>query len=88
MVYGKMTRRAFVRGVGAAVAAPYVITSNALGGAERPAAAVGGHGERDRIIELLDRHGGNRSLVARQLGVSRTTLWRRMKQLGISSRSA
>ncbi len=39
MVNGRITRRGFVRGVGAALAAPYVITSNALGGAEKPAAS-------------------------------------------------
>ncbi len=39
--------------------------------------------ERRRIIELLRNHRGNRSEVARLLGISRTTLWRRMKQHGI-----
>ena len=48
-----LTRRAFVRGAGVAAAAPYAITSTALGGEGRPAASeriavgfigVGGHG--------------------------------------------
>jgi len=42
---------------------------------------------RERIIDLLGRHRGNRSEVARLLGISRTTLWRRMKQHDISERS-
>jgi PAS domain S-box-containing protein len=40
--------------------------------------------ERRRITELLQSHRGNRSEVARLLGISRTTLWRRMKQHGIA----
>jgi propionate catabolism operon transcriptional regulator len=35
------------------------------------------------IREALDRHGGNRQLAARSLGISRATLWRRMDQLGL-----
>jgi len=52
----KVTRRSFLRGAGAAVAAPYVITTAALGAAGRPAASeritmgtigVGGRGGGD-----------------------------------------
>jgi hypothetical protein len=39
MAHRRITRRAFVRGAGAALAAPYVITSTALGAAGRPAAS-------------------------------------------------
>ena len=35
--------------------------------------------ERAEIERLLDRHQGNLVLVARELGISRTTLWRRLK---------
>jgi len=38
---------------------------------------------KQRITDLLQTHGGNRGEVARILGISRTTLWRRMKDLGI-----
>jgi PAS domain S-box-containing protein len=38
---------------------------------------------KQRILQLLQTHGGNRGEVARVLGISRTTLWRRMKDLGI-----
>jgi transcriptional regulator with PAS, ATPase and Fis domain len=39
--------------------------------------------EHDRILYALKLHGGNRNDVAEELGLSKTTLWRRMKQYGI-----
>jgi len=44
-----------------------------------------GNLEADRIREALVRSGGNRTEAAARLGVSRVTLWRRMKQLGIGA---
>ncbi len=41
--------------------------------------------EADRIRETLARFGWNRTEAAARLGVSRVTLWRRMKQLGIGA---
>jgi transcriptional regulator with PAS, ATPase and Fis domain len=35
------------------------------------------------ILSILDRYNGNRSAVARELGVSRTTLYRRMRELEV-----
>jgi len=43
------------------------------------------HLEADRIRESLVRSGWNRTEAAARLGVSRVTLWRRMKQLGIGA---
>lgn len=40
--------------------------------------------EADRIRFLLEKHHGKRALVADELGISTTTLWRRMKRFGIS----
>lgn len=37
----------------------------------------------DALIQLLDRYQWNRTAVARALNIGRTTLWRRMKALGI-----
>ncbi len=37
------------------------------------------------ITELLERHDGNRTKVARELGVDRTTLWRWMKKFDLLS---
>ncbi|MBQ9033450.1 MAG: sigma 54-interacting transcriptional regulator [Lachnospiraceae bacterium] len=39
--------------------------------------------EAVRIAELLKKHGGNREKVAAELGISKTTLWRRIKKYGI-----
>ncbi|MDX1578916.1 MAG: sigma-54 dependent transcriptional regulator, partial [Gemmatimonadota bacterium] len=41
--------------------------------------------ERAQILAALDSAGGVRTRAAELLGMSRTTLWRRMKALGISS---
>jgi len=38
--------------------------------------------ERSRIQAALDRHDGNRTRAARELGMDRTTLWRKMKRYG------
>ncbi|MEN3028895.1 MAG: sigma 54-interacting transcriptional regulator [Aquificaceae bacterium] len=39
--------------------------------------------EKRRIREVLEQAGGNRSLAARMLGMHRTTLWRKLRELGI-----
>lgn len=39
--------------------------------------------EARRILQVLERVGGNRERAARILGVSRVTLWRRMRDLGL-----
>ncbi len=40
--------------------------------------------EAQRLIEALKRNGGSRSLTAKELGISTTTLWRRMMKHGIT----
>jgi transcriptional regulator with PAS, ATPase and Fis domain len=40
--------------------------------------------ERDHIQRVLSRHHGNSTAAARQLGISRTTLWRKLKEYGIT----
>jgi len=35
------------------------------------------------IVEALDRNGGNRLATARELGIHKTTLWRKMRRLGL-----
>jgi transcriptional regulator of acetoin/glycerol metabolism len=37
------------------------------------------------LQEALRRHGWNRAAVARELGIHKTTLWRKIKQFGLSS---
>ncbi|WP_147590627.1 helix-turn-helix domain-containing protein, partial [Enterocloster asparagiformis] len=39
--------------------------------------------ERDEILLALRQCGGSRTQAARFLGVSRSTLWRKMQALGI-----
>ena len=39
--------------------------------------------ERDHIQKVLARHRGNATNAARQLGISRTTLWRKLRQYGL-----
>ncbi len=40
--------------------------------------------EREHILSVLERHDGNRSAAARALGIGRNTLWRRLKEYGVS----
>ncbi len=40
-------------------------------------------GERQRIVETLQAHQWRRADAARALGMSRTTLWRKMRELGL-----
>ena len=40
--------------------------------------------ERHYILDTLRRHGGDRQAAARELGMHRTTLWRKMKKLAIA----
>lgn len=42
--------------------------------------------EAEELLALLKEHGGSRSKAAKALGISTTTLWRRMKKYGITDR--
>jgi PAS domain S-box-containing protein len=53
-----------------------------LMGATAPAPSASG-GPADDLRAVLDAHGWNRREVSRTLGISRTTLWRRMKDYGL-----
>jgi transcriptional regulator with PAS, ATPase and Fis domain len=50
-----------------------------------PPAAV--DGEAARIVRALERSAGSRERAAKILGISRVTLWRRMKALGLEPRA-
>jgi transcriptional regulator with GAF, ATPase, and Fis domain len=67
----------------AAIAAPA-----AAGAAPSPSRASRAAGdtagaERERLLRSLEAHRWNRAGAARALGISRTTLWRRMVELGL-----
>ncbi len=47
--------------------------------AEEPA----GRGEREHLLAVLRKHGWNRSKAAGELGIDRTTLWRKIKKFGL-----
>ena len=64
-------------------AAGETITSTALGLAEDRAARPPIRGDREEIEGLLRQYDGSVSSVARQLGLSRQALYRRMERLGI-----
>jgi PAS domain S-box-containing protein len=55
-----------------------------LGGALASAKPMVEQQEKDKLVELLARHDWNQTAAARELGVDRTTLWRRLKRLGVS----
>lgn len=40
--------------------------------------------EKERIISILAKHKGNRMSTAKELGISRVTLWKRLKEYGIN----
>ena len=54
------------------------------GGVVAPAPAAGPL-DRDRAVAALDACGWNRAEAARRLGVSRVTLWKRLKAWGLAS---
>ncbi len=43
--------------------------------------------ETQQIRAALERNGNNRALTAAELGIHKTTLWRKMKKLGLSNQS-
>ena len=40
--------------------------------------------ERAILIEALERHGGNRAATARELGIHRSTLWRKIREYDLT----
>lgn len=58
--------------------ADVVVGSAASVPCSRPSAS-----EREVILEALRRHSGNRNSVSAELGMHRSTLWRKLKTLGI-----
>jgi len=55
----------------------------ALAAAPQPLEEVREEAERDYIRSVLQLTNGNRVRAARLLGISRKTLWKKMKHLGL-----
>ena len=59
------------------------------GPASRPASTASAEAqsldqlERQAVVSALRRSGGSKSLAAKELGIHRTTLWRKMKHYGL-----
>ena len=43
----------------------------------------GGNEEAKQVADVLRRYGGNQEKAAKELGISKATLWRRRKKYGI-----
>jgi PAS domain S-box-containing protein len=52
--------------------------------ASSPGQADGAGDERQRLVRALEAHRWNRGEAAAELGIDRTTLWRKMKRLGLA----
>ena len=59
--------------------------SSSIGGIRQTLSEALEGPERQIIIEVLKANGGNRNVTADQLGINRTTLYKKMKKLGIES---
>ena len=54
---------------------------------DRPLGKVREEAERDHILSVLKLTEGRRAQAARVLGISRKTLWKKLKRLGIGGPS-
>ena len=61
------------------------LPASAAPAADAPAASLLLQPEEQRLRQLLRLYDGNRAQTARALGISTTTLWRKMKKYGITS---
>ena len=69
----------------APAASPRSIVHANASGDRLPGSATGIEGERQRLMAALRESGGNRDEAAAMLGISRTTLWRRMRKLKVQA---
>ncbi len=66
---------------------PKIATGGKRGAARHAVGAISREEERNNLIQTLRRVGGNQSEAARLLGVSRVTIWKRIKKHGIDLHS-
>ena len=61
----------------------YILRPSALAPAAKPA-RLSQHGEQEALLAVLRKYGRNRTLAALELGIHRSTLWRRMRKFGLT----
>ena len=54
----------------------YVFQKEKTGASEK-------HGGREELLSALSQHKGSKTLTAKHLGISRVTLWKRLKEHGV-----
>jgi PAS domain S-box-containing protein len=69
---------------GEPTAALQPVTAAAEAGRIESAGGEEEEGEREKLLQTLDIHRWSRKEAAASLGIDRTTLWRRMKRLGLA----
>ena len=70
---------------------PEIVSSDSSAGSFSPAPLLQNplqQAEADRIAQTLAKHQGNRRKTAAELGIHKSTLWRKMKRLGIPWQAA
>jgi PAS domain S-box-containing protein len=82
-----LVEHAFVVGQGP-VLEPEHLPSYILRASAQPSPAEAGRPAPDRqheaLLAVLQKHGRNRTLAAMELGIHRSTLWRRMRKFGLT----
>jgi PAS domain S-box-containing protein len=73
---------AFVMARGGTIRARHLPDSVRSGGGASPPASFD-EAEKELIVRTLEQTGWNRAAAARELGIHKTTLWRKMKRLGV-----
>jgi DNA-binding NtrC family response regulator len=61
----------------------YILRASALTPAGEPAVRTP-ESEQEELLAALRKHGQNKTLAALELGIHRSTLWRRMRKLGLT----
>jgi transcriptional regulator with PAS, ATPase and Fis domain len=79
--------RAGQLGANGTISAGSVVEAIALGSVSQPV-PVGSPDERTRLLRTCEDHRWNAAATAKALGISRTTLHRRLRELGLSLRHA